>query len=147
MALVGIAPPRRARGLPESTQREFDQWYEWLLRLQGFLGGVTGTTIDVSLTGNTHNLAPAGFDRAGYVRLSSSAAVNLTGVTSAYGFLSRKTLINVGSFNITLTHNDAGSLDGNKFKIQGGISLTLLPDDTCDIWYDKSNSSLVWRPI
>lgn len=34
MALAGIAPPSRLRGLPESTQRQFDEFYSWILRLR-----------------------------------------------------------------------------------------------------------------
>ena len=34
MALIATpTPPRRFRDLPESTQRQFDQFYEWILRL------------------------------------------------------------------------------------------------------------------
>jgi hypothetical protein len=146
MALVGIAPPSRLRGLPESTQKQFDYFYEWILRLRGFLGSLFGTTITVSLGGNTNDLATDGLDEASYVRLSSSAAVNLTGISSATAApFSRKTLINAGSFNITLTHQDSGSSDGNQFTIPGGISITLLPDDTCDVWLDSVSEA--WRPI
>jgi hypothetical protein len=145
MALVGIAPPRRSRGLPESTQREFDQWYEWLLRLQGFIGGLVGGVITISLNINTNDLSADGLEKASFVRLSSSAAVNITGVAADTGAFRRKTLVNVGSFNITLTNQDTGSSAANRFTIPGAISLTMLPKDSCDIWYDTDSST--WRPI
>jgi hypothetical protein len=66
------------------------------------------------LSANTNDYAPTSLAIARRLRISSSAAVNLTGLTGGSDARDLD-LENVGSFAITLTAQDAGSAAANRF--------------------------------
>jgi hypothetical protein len=86
---------------------------------------------------NDYQLA-ANNGQRGVVLLDSDAARNITGIDSSFGFSQdgeRITLINLGSFNITLTHQDVLSLAANRFISPSGVSYVLGPNESCEIYY------------
>ncbi len=78
-------------------------------------------------------------------RLSTDASRNITGITDGASNEAGEgrvlVIINVGSFNIVLTHQDAASAAANRFAINA--NLTLLPDQAVKLWYDIND--LRWR--
>lgn len=86
---------------------------------------------------NDYQLAQNNNQR-GVVLLDSDAARNITGIDSSFGFSQdgeRITLVNLGSFNITLTHQDVLSLAANRFISPSGVSYVLGPNESCEIYY------------
>lgn len=75
MALIGIPPPTRLRGLPDSTQRQFDAFYEWILRLVGFLG-FSGLFVPIRLFGATNAVNPEYANK--YLLVNHATATTLT---------------------------------------------------------------------
>lgn len=54
-------------------------------------------------------------------------------------------LTNVGSEAIILVHEDTGSTAANRFLVQNSVNFILLPDATCVIRYDSTDSR--WRTL
>ena len=94
------------------------------------------------ITADQNNYNPASWLTADIVRLSSDAARNVTGANAA-ATQPYKHLINVGAFNITLQHQNAGSLAENRFICFTGADIILQPDDTITVWYDATTAR--WR--
>jgi len=103
-----------------------------------------GRITPVALAANTNDYAPAGFAAAQVVRISSTAAFNLTGLAGgAAGRL--VALINVGANNITLTNQDAGSAAANRFSLPGAASVVLGANGSIELWYDAVTGN--WRSL
>ena len=86
---------------------------------------------------NDYQLAQNNNQR-GVVLLDSDAAYNITGIDSSFGFSQdgeRITLVNFGSFNLTLTHQDVLSAAANRFISPTGVSYVLGPNESCEIYY------------
>ncbi len=97
-----------------------------------------------SLSTSQNDYNPAGLSTANAVRLTSSAAVNITGLVAPATNGQRLTLQNVnaaGGFNITLTSNDAGSTAANRFLFPHPVGLQPLQSVT--VVYDATSSG--WR--
>lgn len=92
-------------------------------------------------TANQDDLVVNGFSM---VRASSDASRNVTGIL-APGTDQRtlRIIMNVGSFNIVLTNEDANSAAANRIITGTGASVTLTPDDTATLWYDHDTDR--WR--
>jgi len=77
-------------------------------------------------------------------RLDTDASRNITGFSGGRGgrYL---VVINVGSFNIVLLHQDAGSAAANRIIAQGAVNLTLTPNQAAQLWYDATDTR--WRII
>lgn len=100
----------------------------------------TGVITPTALSGNTNDWAPTSFSTAYKVRASASATYNLTGI--AGGATGREIILeNVGTFNITLTSNDAGSTAANRFLF--ARPLILGPNEVVALSYDGTASG--WR--
>jgi hypothetical protein len=96
-----------------------------------------------ALAGNTDNWAPTSLAGAAVIRVSASAAINLTGLTG--GADGRIVFLeNVNSFAITLKH-DVTSTAANRFYCPGQIDDTLLPGSTKQLIYDGTASR--WRVV
>lgn len=95
-----------------------------------------------SLATNQNDYSPTDWATATHVRLTSSADVTITGVSSVSA-LSSRYLINVGSNNITLAHNSTSSAVGNRFLLQGSVDLTMVPNDVVTLWKDPTSNA--WR--
>lgn len=80
-----------------------------------------------------------------YQRLSSSAAINITGLSR--GWESRRIVfINTNAANIiTFTHQDAASAAANRFLMAGGANVAVGPDDSIEFIYDATTQR--WRHI
>lgn len=103
------------------------------------------SVIDASLSSGANNdVNPTGWAGASAVRLSSPAAAEITGFAAVLStdVLQRK-LYNVGSYNITLKHQNTGSAVGNRFIIPGGGDLVMAPNDVVDIFDDLT--TVRWR--
>ncbi len=78
-------------------------------------------------------------------RLSATANVNVTGFLGGTVGM-RLTVINVDTAeNITLPHQDTGSLAANRMIMVGSADLTLAPGDSAELVYDNTDSR--WRQI
>lgn len=111
--------------------------------------GALSTTISPTINASKDNYAldgdDAGWLRSEIINISASAAYDITGFRAILSDVNRKTLINVGSFNITLKHLNGSSSVGNQIAVSTGSDLVLAPLNTVDISYDTVN--LVWRTI
>ena len=54
-------------------------------------------------------------------------------------------LLNVSANNVTLNHQDAGSVAANRIISPTGANYVLGPDESCEIWYDATTAR--WRSI
>jgi hypothetical protein len=110
--------------------------------LAGFAAGgglIQAQTTPTALAANTNNWA---LPTAGVVRISASAAYNLTGITApTTGRVI--TLVNVGSFTITLKHQDASSTAANRLLCKSGADVTLPAEGMVGILYDLTTQR--WR--
>lgn len=95
------------------------------------------------ITADQNDYSPTGLDDAAVVRLSSDASRTITGIDASTkgGDGDILTLINVGSFDIVLSDNDSASTATNRMALGGtdvtlgpGFSITLIYDDTSNIW-------------
>lgn len=98
------------------------------------------------LTGTANNLDIG--SQVSLIRVSSDMSPqNITGIADGAandpGEGRTLTIINVGSFNVGLIHEDSGSDVANRFKLGSGGGVTLLPDAGILLWYDKND--LRWR--
>ncbi len=94
------------------------------------------------ITSNQDNYDPAGLMQTAALRLSTDASRDITGI--AGGADGRMILIfNVGSFDIVLKDEDAGSTAANRFALQADI--TVPPDGAAILWYDSASSR--WRCV
>ena len=108
----------------------------------GNMGGTmitAGIITPTSLSIDQNNFNPTGLVNATVLRLSSSATVNITGLTaSTNGRL--LTLLNtnaINTFNIILTNEDTGSTAANRFSLDNQNAV-ILPGQSITIRYDTS---------
>jgi hypothetical protein len=104
-------------------------------------GGAPVIISPAQITSNQNNYAPTGWSTASHVRLNSDAARDITGVDAAATLVQKK-LINVGAFNITLKHEDAGSSAANRFLSFTGLALVIQPNDSVDIFIDVTTGKV-----
>lgn len=104
---------------------------------------LTGDISPTQLTGNQNNYSPTNFATASVLRLTSDAARYITGLgAGSDGLL--KTLVNVGSFNIILQHDNTSSLAANRLVFPTSGDYTLTPNASITLMYDGTTSR--WRP-
>jgi len=102
-----------------------------------------GIITPTQLTANTNNYAPTGGIGSHKMRISSNAAINLTGLTG--GADGREIILtNIGTFAITLVH-DATSIAANRFYCPNNANLSLRPNGSVALWYDGTSSR--WRVV
>ncbi|CAB4142780.1 hypothetical protein UFOVP435_21 [uncultured Caudovirales phage] len=106
------------------------------LNLQGAVR--IGSQISPTALGaSVNNWAPVGIASCALIRVSSSTPVNITGIAvpnAAEGRL--LTIRNVGSFDVTLTRDDAASSAANRFLI--GANTVLRAGDSISLTYDAT---------
>ncbi len=104
----------------------------------------TAVISPTQLTGNTDNWAPTGLAGAETIRMSSNAAINLTGLTG--GTAGRQiTLISINtSNNITLVHS-ATSTAANQFICPNSANAAIRPNGAVILRYDGVSSK--WRVV
>lgn len=142
-----------AGDLPAGAHLDF----QYDATLDGAVGGwelknpaastATGASVSFSamitptIIGSSQNdYSPTGLSGASGLRLSSSAAYNITGL--AGGSIGRiMALHNVGAYNLTLKDESASSAAANRFALTADITLT--PDTSLLLQYDSTSSR--WR--
>ena len=105
---------------------------------------VNGAISPSSLSSSANNYNPSGLSTSNIIRLTSSAAVNITGLTAPATNGQRITLQNVnavGGYNITLTANDANSTAANRFLFP--LPVGLQPNQSIPVIYDATAGG--WR--
>jgi hypothetical protein len=95
-----------------------------------------GQVTPATLTTSTNDYAPGNGD---IYRLSASAAVNLTGWT-AWTDGTLKMLVNVGSFVITLKHQNTSSSASNRFITPTAGDYALSPGSSMVMYWDATDS-------
>lgn len=109
------------------------------------LGFMSVTVVSpTALAANTNDYAPATIQAAAVLRISSTGAVDLTGIVAA-STAHAKLLINVGTFTITLKHASGSSSAANRFRCPGAADYSLTQSNTVWIWYDAT--STVWQVV
>jgi hypothetical protein len=99
------------------------------------------------LSANQANYNPTSFDGAFVVRLSAGAAYYVSGFVYTSGNYPalRKQLTNVGSFTITLKHEDGTSTAANRINSPTGADYALEAGASVEVWYDTTTAR--WRIV
>ena len=105
---------------------------------------INSTTLDA---GTNNNVTPADpWVFATVLRLDSPAAADVTGLSDLMWIgnaIIIKKVFNVGSYNITLKHEDTNSDARNRIITSSGTDLILQPNESTDIFYDMTTQR--WR--
>ncbi len=101
----------------------------------------TGVISPAQITSTQNDYAPTGYATAYIMRLTSDTSRTISGIVAASGRTYQ--LFNIGSFNITLRHEDTGSTAANRFTLIGSNNFILRPGSGCQIFYDNTSSR--WR--
>lgn len=92
------------------------------------------------ITSNQNNYNPG--DQSYFQRWNTDASRNVTGLTFTKAQLDgqRHRIVNAGSFNIVLKHQDANSTAANRFLMSSGGDATIGPDEMVEIVYDGTTA-------
>jgi len=115
-------------------------------RIDGHINQGSNAPAQITASQNNYQLA-ANNNQRGVALLDSDDNYNITGIDSSFGFGQGGDLIklvNVGSFNLTLTHEDGASLAANRFLRANALDFVLAPGDTVEIWKDDTATDR-WR--
>lgn len=93
------------------------------------------------ITANQNDYEPTGIATCAHVRLNSNASINITGLKRANLLGRVLNVFNVGSHNIVLKNEDAGSDAGNRFAI--GADITIGPNQAVALFDDVTSQR--WR--
>jgi hypothetical protein len=108
----------------------------------GYAGAVATPT---QIVANTNDWALLANNAGQFLRISSDAARTVTGIgapSTANRGVSKR-LVNIGSFNMSFTHQDAASTASNRMITSTAGTIVLPPNGQLDIWYDYVSSR--WR--
>jgi trimeric autotransporter adhesin len=95
------------------------------------------------LTGNQDNWAPSGLSTATWIRVSTNASRNLTGIVAPASGQPQSILIsNVGSNNLVIKH-DVTSTAANRFYCPASVDFTLGANASLIVFYDTTSTR--WR--
>lgn len=107
-------------------------------------GNFAGAPISpAQLVANTDNWNPTGLASAGFIRVSTDATRDLTGIV-APTTARLLWLCNIGAQDLVLKH-DATSTAANRFYCPGSGDFTLNANDACRILYDLTSAR--WRVL
>lgn len=128
-------------------------WYEWttarwrgVVQAWSRMGGqvaYAGALTPTQLSASVNDYAPTGIENTSVMRVSSSAAFNITGLTGGYNGRTM-TMINVGTQPITLINQSVLSVAANRF-FTGSSDTTLNANSAASLIYDST--SALWRII
>lgn len=100
---------------------------------------ITSSTTNISVA--TNNLA---LSYSGFQRLNCTTACNLTGIAPPSGGSHvdgrMVRLVNVGTTNLTIKHNDTNSSAANRMFCVDLTDIVLVPRDMLEMMYDASNN-------
>jgi hypothetical protein len=145
-ALVYTAPEVGVIG----ETSESDAVYGYIAKMNNAIRAVGGggyrprllPLTPAQITADQNNYAPSGLANASVLRLSSDAARNVTGLSSPTTS-DVLWLCNVGSFTITLKHENASSTAANRFTFPSAADKALVSGGSCALWYDLTTAR--WR--
>jgi len=106
-------------------------------------------TTPATITSNQNDYDPG--TNGYYFRFATDASRNITGIgpTSAVDDANYHNeahlIVNIGSFDVVLKHNDSNSRIDFRFLNSTGADITLTPGQAADILYDETVSSGKWR--
>ena len=102
-------------------------------------------TSPAQITSNQNNYDPGGIGNL--QRWNTDASRNITGIDFFPGAGpvagQRHLIVNVGSFDIVLKHQDTGSVASLRLLCSTGADITLTPNQAADIIYDSTTAK--WR--
>ena len=75
------------------------------------------------------------FGYAGVLRVSSAEALSITGFV-ADQVLDTRLVVNVGSFDVTIKHQNESSSESNRIICQNGIDLVIPANGCVRLFYD-----------
>ncbi len=97
-----------------------------------------------ALSSAAADYSPTGIGTATVLRLSTSGGTqNIGGIAAGTNAHRILRIVNLGPDDITLTHEDVGSIAQNRFALPGNTTVTLTVNATKMLWFDLS--SLRWR--
>lgn len=116
-----------------------------------FIDGITGNPGTVSFKSHTpaqfganqNNYTEEGGNSHGFFRWSSDASRDVTGLSISQEDGDIHLIVNVGSNNIVLKHQDANSTDVNRFLNSTAADITLAASQAADAIYDGTTQR--WR--
>jgi len=120
-----------------------EQWWKrgpWTLDdPNAELDNVVGLRPPDPSAGTYHDYGPPGIDEAVAIELEPSGDIILTGI-KRMSLQARKRMLMFrnrdSSSTITLSHDDAGSQEGNRFDLPGGVDVVLAPGQNIWLYYD-----------
>lgn len=92
---------------------------------------------------NQNNYTEEGGNSHGFLRWRSDASRDVTGLSISQTDGEVHLIVNVGSNNIVLKHQDVNSTDVHRFLCSTGADITLAPDQAADVIYDGTTQR--WR--
>lgn len=102
---------------------------------QALASGATVTPPQI--TANQNNYNPTGWLTSLFIRLSTDASRNVTGLGRDGSALFRM-VRNVGAQNVVFTHEDAASTANQRINCPGGVNFTLTPSSGIWMIYDAT---------
>ena len=107
----------------------------------GIIGGIL---TPAQITSDQNDYEPTGFLTKNVIRISTDASRNITGM-GRDGRAQLKWLVNVGSFNAVLNHQNAGSAANKRFRLPGSANYTIAPNEGVLCFYDTVQDC--WRVL
>jgi hypothetical protein len=107
----------------------------------GGIDGIIGPEFAApAITANQNNYNPSGWAEGSIALLSSDAARDITGFLppSFNSVIFKKTVINIGNFNLTLKRSSVLSGEGNRIYTDDGADIVLAPQEGALLYYDAS---------
>ena len=105
------------------------------------VNGISYTSTTTNIAANTNDLALTG---SAFQRINCTSASNLTGIappssgTHVDGRMIR--VYNVGTANLTLTHNSGSSIAANRFWNSTAADIVLATNDYAELIYDSTSN-------
>ena len=117
----------------------------WLLDEPGNATHAAGLR-PIEIVANQNNYSPPGLSGAILLEVTSDANRSITGLDRSSKRQKRILIFgNIGAYNITLEHADAGSQSYNRFDLPGDVDVVLGPGEYVWLCYDTENE--VWHTI
>lgn len=116
-----------------------------------FIDGINGNPGTICLRphtpaqfgANQNDYTEEGGNSAAYLRWSSDASRDVTGLSISQTDGDMHVIVNVGSNDIVLKHESASSTAANRFLCSTGADITLTANQAAEIWYDGTTQR--WR--
>ena len=118
------------------TLTELNDGANETLEISASGGGSFAVISPGSIGSNQNDWSPTSWSTADLVRITSSVAIDITGV-DASATKTVKYLVNVGSFPVTIKHQDAGSSAANRFLNFTGADIILNQNESLTIFVDS----------